>query len=175
VVTSVLNRYYDPSTDQFLSIDPKVGITNQAYLFTGDDPLNGSDPIGDGGGAVAQRLVCFVFLSANCFGQFGQDYSELARTSEQDIIHAIQIEEDTEKLEPTLRKAIGEEEEVDIGEIEVGGEIAGNAAKDVGHFVVAQGRQAASFWSNVLSKALSGPHLKIGPIDFPLPDFGFAF
>jgi hypothetical protein len=45
-VTSAINRYYDPTTDQFLSIDPDVAITDQPYVFTNDDPLNAEDPIG---------------------------------------------------------------------------------------------------------------------------------
>ena len=45
-MTSVVNRYYDPSTDQFLSIDPDVASTNQPYVFTNDDPLNFEDPLG---------------------------------------------------------------------------------------------------------------------------------
>jgi hypothetical protein len=45
-VTSAINRYYDPSTDQFLSIDPDVTTTDQPYVFTNDDPLNYDDPLG---------------------------------------------------------------------------------------------------------------------------------
>jgi hypothetical protein len=45
-VTSAINRYYDPATDEFLSIDPQVDQTNQPYVFTGDDPLNAEDPLG---------------------------------------------------------------------------------------------------------------------------------
>jgi hypothetical protein len=45
-VTSVVNRYYDPTTDQFLSIDPLVGQTGQPYVFTNDDPLNATDTLG---------------------------------------------------------------------------------------------------------------------------------
>jgi hypothetical protein len=45
-VTSVINRYYDPATDQFLSIDPEVATTDQPYVFTNDDPLNATDPLG---------------------------------------------------------------------------------------------------------------------------------
>ena len=41
-----INRYYDPATDQFLSIDPDVAQTNQPYVFTNDDPLNATDPMG---------------------------------------------------------------------------------------------------------------------------------
>jgi hypothetical protein len=42
-----VDRYYDPSTDQFLSVDPDVSETGQPYAFTGDDPLNATDPTGD--------------------------------------------------------------------------------------------------------------------------------
>lgn len=45
-VTSVINRYYDPSTDQFLSIDPIVNLTDQPYVFSGDNPLDVEDPLG---------------------------------------------------------------------------------------------------------------------------------
>ncbi len=41
-----VDRYYDPATDQFMSVDPDVMETGQPYAFTGDDPLNGSDPLG---------------------------------------------------------------------------------------------------------------------------------
>jgi hypothetical protein len=41
------NRYYDPATDQFLSVDPALAQTGQPYAFTGDDPLNATDPLGD--------------------------------------------------------------------------------------------------------------------------------
>ncbi len=42
----LINRYYDPVTDQFLSVDPDVKETGQPYAFTGDDPLNATDPLG---------------------------------------------------------------------------------------------------------------------------------
>jgi hypothetical protein len=41
-----VGRYYDPATDQFLSVDPDVAETGQPYVFTGDDPLNATDPNG---------------------------------------------------------------------------------------------------------------------------------
>jgi hypothetical protein len=43
---SLVGRYYDPSTDQFLSVDPLVGGTGQPYVFAGDNPINASDPSG---------------------------------------------------------------------------------------------------------------------------------
>ncbi|MCL5446426.1 MAG: RHS repeat-associated core domain-containing protein [Actinobacteria bacterium] len=42
----LVNRYYDPSTGQFLSVDPLVSITDQPYQYVGGDPINGSDPSG---------------------------------------------------------------------------------------------------------------------------------
>ena len=38
--------YYDPNADQFISIDPAVSVTGQPYTFTGDNPLNATDPLG---------------------------------------------------------------------------------------------------------------------------------
>jgi uncharacterized protein RhaS with RHS repeats len=39
-------RYYDPSTGQFLSRDPLVALTQSAYGYVGDNPLNATDPSG---------------------------------------------------------------------------------------------------------------------------------
>jgi len=39
----LINRYYDPTTDQFLGIDPDVLETDQPYVFTNDNPLNAED------------------------------------------------------------------------------------------------------------------------------------
>ena len=41
-----INRYYDPTTDQFISVDPAVVQTNQAFAFVNDNPLNATDPLG---------------------------------------------------------------------------------------------------------------------------------
>ena len=40
------NRYYDPSTGQFISRDPLSGTTRQPYAYVVDDPLNHIDPTG---------------------------------------------------------------------------------------------------------------------------------
>jgi hypothetical protein len=56
-MTFVINRYYDPTTDQFLSIDPDVAQTDQPYVFTNDDPLNAEDPLGLGNKQAKLRLV----------------------------------------------------------------------------------------------------------------------
>jgi RHS repeat-associated protein len=39
-------RTYDPATAQFLTVDPMMGITRAPYNYTGDSPLNRSDPGG---------------------------------------------------------------------------------------------------------------------------------
>jgi RHS repeat-associated protein len=46
----MVNRYYTPTTDQFLSVDPDLPETGQPYAFTTDDPLNLMDPLGLDGG-----------------------------------------------------------------------------------------------------------------------------
>ena len=42
----VVGRYYDPATGQFLSVDPMVEQTLQAFLYAGDDPVMVADPTG---------------------------------------------------------------------------------------------------------------------------------
>ena len=39
-------RFYDPSTGQFMSRDPLVAVTEQAYGYVGSNPVNGIDPLG---------------------------------------------------------------------------------------------------------------------------------
>jgi hypothetical protein len=45
-VTSVVNRYYDPTTGMFFTVDPDVMETGQSYAYAGDDPVNMEDPSG---------------------------------------------------------------------------------------------------------------------------------
>ncbi len=42
----LVNRYYDPATDQFISVDPLVATTGQPYAFVDGNPLNETDPLG---------------------------------------------------------------------------------------------------------------------------------
>ena len=42
----LINRYYDPVTGQFISVDPWVEMTGQPYQFVNADPVNFSDPNG---------------------------------------------------------------------------------------------------------------------------------
>jgi hypothetical protein len=41
-----VGRYYDPATGQFLSVDPSVASTEQAYIYTNDNPVYMTDPQG---------------------------------------------------------------------------------------------------------------------------------
>jgi RHS repeat-associated protein len=50
-----VDRYYDPSTGQFLSVDPMVSKTGEAYAYTRDDPVNDTDPSGDDAVQVGVR------------------------------------------------------------------------------------------------------------------------
>jgi RHS repeat-associated protein len=64
----LVNRYYDPASYQFLSIDPKVGTTLEPYAFVAGDPLNATDPLGLGGGPICGR----VHGRRHCYGGGGR-------------------------------------------------------------------------------------------------------
>jgi hypothetical protein len=78
-VTSAINRYYDPTTDQFLSIDPKVAQTDQPYVFTNDDPLNSADPLGLSGGPVVFGKPCTKDCGGNPFEGIIKHWRGLAK------------------------------------------------------------------------------------------------
>jgi RHS repeat-associated protein len=42
----LVNRYYDPATGEFLSVDPLIQQTQQPYIYAGDNPVNATDPNG---------------------------------------------------------------------------------------------------------------------------------
>ncbi len=42
----LINRYYDPSLRQFISVDPAYSQTHQLYGYANENPVNGSDPSG---------------------------------------------------------------------------------------------------------------------------------
>ena len=44
--TSVVNRYYDPATGLFVSVDPMIDETGLAYQYGDDNPVNAVDPDG---------------------------------------------------------------------------------------------------------------------------------
>jgi RHS repeat-associated protein len=42
----LINRYYDPTTAQFLNRDPLAAITQQPYAYAGNDPVNNTHTLG---------------------------------------------------------------------------------------------------------------------------------
>lgn len=42
----LINRYYDPTTGQFTSVDPEVKDTGLPYSYATGDPVDGTDPLG---------------------------------------------------------------------------------------------------------------------------------
>jgi hypothetical protein len=67
-VGTVLARYYDPSTGQFLTVDPKVATTLSPYGYVQGDPLNQTDAAGlSGGYGVPQNLVRHTAGPPGCF------------------------------------------------------------------------------------------------------------
>jgi RHS repeat-associated protein len=42
----LINRYYDPQTGQFLSVDPEVGLTFEPFAYAGGNPVTNTDPTG---------------------------------------------------------------------------------------------------------------------------------
>lgn len=48
----LINRYYDPATGQFTTIDPAQAITGQPYDYANDNPTNLVDPNGTCGGPL---------------------------------------------------------------------------------------------------------------------------
>ena len=53
-------RYYDPSTGQFLTVDPDVATTLSPYGYVAGDPLNAGDPSGLCGWNPLDWLSCLV-------------------------------------------------------------------------------------------------------------------
>jgi hypothetical protein len=172
-VESIINRCYDPSTDQYLSIDPYVASTDQTYVFTNDDPLNAEAPLGEIplGGAFG-RGICIFALTANCLGRLAGDLSANASAAEQVAIGAIESG-DAEDVELTAEKAAGEVKEATA---EAGKEIEGTAkstASGVAKVSTVVGKGTRDIISDLIPKG-PAPVIKIGPIKIPLYDFDFG-
>jgi RHS repeat-associated protein len=68
----LVNRYYDPGTDQFLTVDPDVGATYEPYEYATDDPVSLADPSGNatcGSGAGPRKvLTTYQMKKAQSYG-----------------------------------------------------------------------------------------------------------
>jgi RHS repeat-associated protein len=81
----LVNRYFDPTTGQFISVDPMVGKTDTPYAYAGDNPISATDPIGlwtegwclqgSAGWAVFALGGSFCLVEANGNQQVGITWS----------------------------------------------------------------------------------------------------
>ena len=62
-LTNLNNRYYDPAVGVFLSVDPLVTSTRDAYLYAGGNPVTFSDPSGLEKGANGEAHArCYLSM-----------------------------------------------------------------------------------------------------------------
>ncbi len=59
----LINRYYDPVTGQFMSVDPANSKTLQPYAYAGDNPINNVDPTGRSTLYRYTTGVCVSFIA----------------------------------------------------------------------------------------------------------------
>ena len=64
-----VHRYYDPATDQFITVDPALATTGQPYAFAGNNPINATDPLGLQGSVFG---LSSFWLGAGWIGSYGQ-------------------------------------------------------------------------------------------------------
>ncbi len=56
----LLNRYYDPTTEAFVTVDPAVALTQTPYAYVGDDPLDGTDPSGRSATSLIDPMASYI-------------------------------------------------------------------------------------------------------------------
>jgi RHS repeat-associated protein len=70
-------REYDPSTGQFLSVDPAVAVTEEPYSYAEDDPINREDRTGLGSeGEICIGPICDSLPSPPSLPQAGKELWE---------------------------------------------------------------------------------------------------
>jgi hypothetical protein len=58
-----VGRYYDPTTGQFITLDPLVDETEQPYAYVGGDPVDEVDPDGASVGGACRTAACIAALA----------------------------------------------------------------------------------------------------------------
>jgi hypothetical protein len=91
---------YDPSTQQFLQVDPLVGITGQPYSYAGDDPLNQGDPSGliqppEGGAGGGGEYAPINEGGGSIGDAFGGFLGDVVGVAHQGLSDAVQVVEAT--------------------------------------------------------------------------------
>jgi RHS repeat-associated protein len=73
----LINRYYDPATGQFISVDPEVNQTLEPYAYTLGDPVAQTDPTGLSVnlGQIASFALNYVFSLPYRFGDDCTDFA----------------------------------------------------------------------------------------------------
>jgi len=95
---AAVQRYYDPGTGQFMSLDPLNKMTNAGYTFVRDNPFGGTDPSGrlfasgNGGGCVqlqesgtnpcVSTKQLQSFSPSKCVGVVAGNGSEVSQSSD---------------------------------------------------------------------------------------------
>jgi RHS repeat-associated protein len=81
----LISRYFDPATDQFLSIDPDIANTDQPYIYAGDNPLNSCDPLGnDPAVPEAQEVAMALALAVSMQAAAAQEAQAAAAREAQE-------------------------------------------------------------------------------------------
>jgi len=82
----LIDRYYEPSINQFLSVDPLLDNTHQAYQYASNNPVNVVDPHGDvafgatGGWVLKPPQVCSFDGDFKCY--YGLSFFRYADSSD---------------------------------------------------------------------------------------------
>ncbi|MGM7774737.1 DUF6531 domain-containing protein [Arthrobacter sp. KNU-44] len=76
-------RYYDPTTTQFLSVDPLTAATGERYNFGSGDPVNRNDPTG---------MISVGFCLSASAGLFGGGFGEVCVVAARnDVDHSLTV------------------------------------------------------------------------------------
>jgi RHS repeat-associated protein len=69
----LVNRYYNPATGQFLSVDPDVATSGQPYGYAGGNPVDNTDPTGLLFMGAAGQTYAIPYVPTYNYGFYIQD------------------------------------------------------------------------------------------------------